>query len=814
MKLATFVIITLTLIVSSSPAIVNPQVAAAAAGGSIVISRGLEGLWLIDAENGAESRIEIQGEPPAPPYFEPTWSPDGSRIVFRTYATGMWMVNRDGSGLTRLFDEVGSERQPTWSPDGQQIAFYSTSGEGNCGAGGIYVINVDGSPFPNGSSRKHLICTGNTPHWSPDGSRIAFLMGTSKNIYVMNSDGLDARRLEQATNDTLTSSVRWSPDGSRLLYSSLEGIFTIDANGSNNRRVYRSFGTTHPVWSPDGAYIAYIGGSGVYRLRVGTTALTQLSGARPSTLDWTGGSGGGQPPSPDPDDIPVVLVHGLDDTASSWDVYKSRFLPSIRRVGYAVGDGQLGSGSLALDTASTTGVSIAENARRLGRYIQLVKQATGAQQVDIVAHSMGGLISRYYIAYYMNQQNPDIRQLIMLGTPNGGSYTAALGTAIGIALYFPVFGLGKPLLELTPEYLWSFNKSTTDRRFGIPFHVLAGNYVVNDMYCIDFYDSPLERKPRDGIVSVSSAFAIPIDTGVVYPGQAGCFGHHSTMFRSFAGQTIFDNFVSLLLQSETESVLPSSNAALNSTSNDVFVKELDSLQTTVFQTGILIPGNNLEFLIVQESTSEASFIVFGNPDQMTINLRDPSGQIFTPTTDASGVIFMPQGPFGLMEGYSIQDPDDGTWTVIVEPNADTPIDGIEVAAFSTYTSDSRLTVPFDVSEVPTPGDELLIIGKLYNADTPIIGASVTALLVAPDGVTTETVLLDDGNNGDQVANDGIYSYTFNANLPGLYSASIEARGEQDGVPFSRSRLWVMEVISSSDGSAPGSRTLFLPTVIR
>ncbi|MEZ4606942.1 MAG: hypothetical protein R2865_09135 [Deinococcales bacterium] len=49
--------------------------------------------------------------------------------------------------------------------------------------------------------------------------------------------------------------------------------------------------------------------------------------------------------------------------------------------------------------------------------LQRLKVLTGAPQVDIVAHSMGGLISRYYIAKLMG--DVDVAQLIMLGTPNG-----------------------------------------------------------------------------------------------------------------------------------------------------------------------------------------------------------------------------------------------------------------------------------------------------------------------------------------------------------------------------------------------------------
>ena len=55
---------------------------------------------------------------------QPTWSPDGKRIVFARGASGrLFVMNADGSGARRVTDELAEETEPAWSPDGRWIAY-------------------------------------------------------------------------------------------------------------------------------------------------------------------------------------------------------------------------------------------------------------------------------------------------------------------------------------------------------------------------------------------------------------------------------------------------------------------------------------------------------------------------------------------------------------------------------------------------------------------------------------------------------------------------------------------------------------------
>ena len=192
---------------------------------------------------------------------------------------------------------------------------------------------------------------------------------------------------------------------------------------------------------------------------------------------------------------PVVLVHGFVSEASVWDFYmgNSGFLANVGLNGFAVGDGQV-SGSMNMGKylhPSFAANTIAKNAEELDKYINGVMALTGAEQVDLVAHSMGGLVSRYYIHAIMQESN--VAQLIMLGTPNGGSscsnYYAYLWE------YFPA------AYQLTPYYILGFfNQQVTDRQ-GVPFFQIAGTRIKFGLSCTLY--------PNDSLVSLASVNVLP-----------------------------------------------------------------------------------------------------------------------------------------------------------------------------------------------------------------------------------------------------------------------------------------------------------------
>lgn len=196
---------------------------------------------------------------------------------------------------------------------------------------------------------------------------------------------------------------------------------------------------------------------------------------------------------------PVVLVHGLWSNWRAWETWQNILTTSHSYdwkafpVGENPAKGVMNTGGEFMSTTPTN--SIAENAREVEKYIKYAQEDRNAWHVDIAAHSMGGLISRYYISQIMPENTPDMRpkvsHLVMLGTPNQGSPCADV-----MNFAFEMVGKNvEAVRQLQQDYVAGFNRINTNRK-GVKFSVLAGNPLPTMCKTIVW---------NDGVVPVPSA---------------------------------------------------------------------------------------------------------------------------------------------------------------------------------------------------------------------------------------------------------------------------------------------------------------------
>ncbi|MBI4369473.1 MAG: PD40 domain-containing protein [Elusimicrobia bacterium] len=167
----------------------------------------------------------------------PSWSPDGGLLVFSANKGGfsdLYLVGRDGAGLTRLTNDPYGNLQPAWSPDGRTIAFVTDQDPEAAAASlaltdpKIVLYDVDSGSirFLTGQIGKNLF-----PQWSPDGARLAFVSDRTGvlNLFIQEVSGGGALQVTDLIGGILGASrngespaLAWSRDSGRLAFSVLD----------------------------------------------------------------------------------------------------------------------------------------------------------------------------------------------------------------------------------------------------------------------------------------------------------------------------------------------------------------------------------------------------------------------------------------------------------------------------------------------------------------------------------------------------------------------------------------------------------------
>jgi Tol biopolymer transport system component len=202
---------------------------------------------------------------------DPTWSPDGKRILFTSdrehqssdpqkVTSEIYVMNADGSALTRLTTNEFQDWGPRWSPDGKRIVWASSLTQPGFDFD-IYTMNADGSGRKNltpGPGRDFV------PAWSSTG-KIVFASDDDGDydLYVMDADGGGVTKLFDDPRDD--HPLSWSPDGKRLLFRRFDAsgnhtsLWVVNADGSSMKQLTTGAGSFEccGVWSPDGKQIAY-----------------------------------------------------------------------------------------------------------------------------------------------------------------------------------------------------------------------------------------------------------------------------------------------------------------------------------------------------------------------------------------------------------------------------------------------------------------------------------------------------------------------------------------------------------------------------
>lgn len=219
---------------------------------------------------------------PADQSFDPSWAPDGKRVLFNSYrgesGASIYVMNADGTAVTRITNPPAGSIDIRPVAFGKRVAFVRYGGV----TATVYRVSLDGSDLVP-------IAPGEQPASSPGGAKLAFV----KDGDILEYDAATGL-IRNLTNTPAVAEFdpSYSPNGKQIAFASqqstgsvLNTISVMLADGTAVTRLIWSATDVYglPKWSPDGKRIAFSMGAGgsfqsdIHVMNVNGTGITNIT---------------------------------------------------------------------------------------------------------------------------------------------------------------------------------------------------------------------------------------------------------------------------------------------------------------------------------------------------------------------------------------------------------------------------------------------------------------------------------------------------------------------------------------------------------
>ncbi len=193
---------------------------------------GRENIWLVSSESGWPTQLTVSNQR----QITPAWSPNGTWIAYASDYDGneqwdLFLVSPQNGQLVNLTNtpEI-SEEGPVWSPDGSKLAFRSKAKDASFSE--LCSIDIGSRKVTRLATNASKQGSSGNPIWSRDGKSIVFTQTdasfTNSNIFIADLASGSATNLTPHQGEQTYTATDISPDGKTLLLTSNAG------NGYNN----------------------------------------------------------------------------------------------------------------------------------------------------------------------------------------------------------------------------------------------------------------------------------------------------------------------------------------------------------------------------------------------------------------------------------------------------------------------------------------------------------------------------------------------------------------------------------------------------
>ncbi len=440
------------------------------------------------------------------------------------------------------------------------------------------------------------------------------------------------------------------------------------------------------------------------------------------------------------------------------------------------------------------------NAGCLANDIATVKQLTGKSKVILIAHSMGGVVSRSYLQSSTYAPRKDVQALLTFGSPHAGiSGVNLLNIVLGP---LAIFCIAQPAFcQMDPGYMSLFNLRNESNSVN---YTLIGGDGGGGLGGILY---PFNG-PNDGLVGQASA------TGKYFGwfGTSNAVMHSLTRYKTHEkhtpewgtwyfgprpGQTWSDSYKCireiLLGQNRADCpIAPPPPAQMQEQGSPYALAPK--------QSGHIATGETITRPLSIDTTGRSIFALTWLTQTLSLTLVNPDGVTIDPDYGMSNpsIVTFDAGPAGNWSPgwmtYAFTNTVPGTWTLGVSA-PDAGPDGTDWAAIAAFESNRLLEVGADAGFYGI-GDTATLTATLKSGTAGIAGAIVSVDLARSDSVTDTLTLTDMGG--------GLYQGTYKIpNAPGYLEAVFTANGNDSGTDFSRQSRQLLSIMPQT-GQLTGS----------